>query len=203
MAEPSALEGLHLTLCGAGAIGSNLLIALLRQGLRHATVIDFDRVEPRNAANQHYGLSDVGAPKVEVLQAEAYRIAEVEIAIHHQQITPRNVARLLRGASLVVDALDNHAGRAAVAAHCAAAGRPCLHVGLAEGYAEILWNEGYRVPRDPAEPDPCADPLGADLALFAVALAARTIRGYATTGARQGLTFTLADLAVRSSPIST
>lgn len=200
MSDPSGLAALRLTVCGAGAIGSNLLIALLRMGLRHATVIDFDRVEPHNVANQHYGLSDAGAPKVEVLQAEAYRIAEVEIATHHRKIDERTVARLLRGSTLVVDALDNHAGRAVVAAHCAAAALPCLHIGLAAGYAEVLWNEGYRVPRDPDAADPCPDPVAAPLVAVAVAVAAETILRYAARGARPGWTFTLDDLAIRPLP---
>ena len=44
----NALEKLgqiRLTVCGAGAVGSNLVNNLVRQGIRKITVIDFDRVE--------------------------------------------------------------------------------------------------------------------------------------------------------------
>ncbi|MFN2226740.1 MAG: ThiF family adenylyltransferase, partial [Anaerolineae bacterium] len=68
-----ALERLaraRLVICGAGAVGSNLVDNLARQGYRRLTVVDFDRVEAHNVGTQTYAESDVGAFKVDVLQAE-------------------------------------------------------------------------------------------------------------------------------------
>ncbi len=66
-----ALERLghvKLIVCGAGALGSLLVDSLVRQGVRHVTVIDHDRVEARNVGTQLYGQGDVGAFKVDALR---------------------------------------------------------------------------------------------------------------------------------------
>jgi tRNA A37 threonylcarbamoyladenosine dehydratase len=147
------LASLRLVICGAGAVGSNLVHQLVRQGVEEVTVIDFDRVEAHNIGTQSYALEEVGAFKVDLLQAEMFRVAEVEIKAVRKRLTQRNVAKLLtrKRASLVVDGFDNHLSRALVTEYCRQAKIDCLHVGLSPDYAEVLWNEGYRVPNDVAE----------------------------------------------------
>jgi molybdopterin/thiamine biosynthesis adenylyltransferase len=188
----------RLVVCGAGAVGSNLVDNLLRQGFRQLTVIDFDRVEAHNVGTQTYAESDVGAFKVEVLQAEAFRAVGVEIAAERQRLVERNVGRLLAGASLVVDGFDNHDSRKLVTQQCQDVGIPCLHIGLGADYAEILWNEGYRVPQDVFEAgaDVCDYPLGRNLIQFAVALASESIVRFVLEGQQHNYSFTLRDLQI-------
>ena len=188
----------RLTICGAGAVGSNLVDTLARQGFRRLAVIDFDRIEAHNVGTQTYAEGDAGAYKVDILQAEVFRATGVEITAQRQRLEARNTAKLLAGADLVVDGFDNHEARALVTEHCRAAGIPCLHVGLSADYAEVKWNEGYRVPGDPdpADGDVCDYPLARNLVLFAVALAAETAIRFVLDGQRQDLSFTLGDLQV-------
>lgn len=192
------LGQIQLVVCGAGAVGSNLVNNLVRQGVRRVTVIDLDRVEAHNVGTQMYGEGDVGAFKVEALQAEMFRAVGVEIAIVRQKLTERNVSKLLAGADLVIDGFDNHASRAAVTEHCRSADIPCLHIGLSADYAEIIWNETYRVPRDAAQEgaDVCEYPLARNLIQFAVAMASEAIVRFVLEGARQSYSFTLRDLKV-------
>lgn len=196
-----ALERLamaRLVVCGAGAVGSNLVDNLVRQGYRRLTVIDFDRIEAHNVGTQTYAQSDVGAFKAEVLQAEVFRAVGVEIEAVRQRLAERNVGKLLRDADLVVDGFDNHTSRALVTEHCRASGIPCLHVGLSADYAEVLWNETYRVPRDveQAGADVCDYPLARNLIQFAVALAAEAITRFVLEDRREDYSFTLRDLAI-------
>ncbi|MBN1657443.1 MAG: ThiF family adenylyltransferase [Anaerolineae bacterium] len=196
-----ALEGLarvRLVVCGAGAVGSNLVDSLVRQGYRELAVIDFDRIEAHNVGTQTYAESDVGAFKVDILQAEVFRAVGVEIGAVRQRLTARNVGKLLRGADLVIDGFDNHESRAVVTEHCRAGGIPCLHVGLSADYAEVVWNESYRVPRDVEQPggDVCDYPLARNLIQFAVALAAEAVIRFVLEGRQQGYSFTLQDLQV-------
>jgi molybdopterin/thiamine biosynthesis adenylyltransferase len=190
------LAELQLTVCGAGAVGSNLVDTLVRQGVRQVTVIDFDRVEAHNVGTQTYAESDAGAFKVEVLQAEVFRAVGVEITAMRKRLTAGNVGRLLDGAGLVIDGFDNHDSRALVTEHCLKAGIPCLHVGLSADYAEVLWNEHYRVPRDVMEQavDVCDYPLARNLIQFAVALASEAVIRFVLEGARTSYSFTLRDL---------
>ena len=192
------LGEIRMVVCGAGAVGSNLVDNLLRQGFRQVTVIDFDRVEAHNVGTQTYAESDVGAFKVEVLQAEAFRAVGVEIGAERQRLTERNVGRLLAGASLVIDGFDNHDSRMLVTQHCREAGIPCLHIGLGADYAEVLWNEGYRVPQDLFEDgaDVCDYALARNLIQFAVALASEAIVRFVLEGQQHNYSFTLRDLQI-------
>lgn len=192
------LAALRITVCGGGAIGSNLVDNLTRQGFQQLCVIDDDRIEAHNVGTQTYAASDVGAFKVEVLQAEVFRSVGLEIKAVRKRLNEANVAKLLKGAQLVVDSFDNHVSRATVTAHCRAAQIPCLHVGLNADYAESLWNDRYRVPHDVVAEgaNACDYPLARNLIQFAVALASEAIVRFVDTQQQENYSFTLRDLHV-------
>ncbi len=191
------LSRVRLVICGAGAVGSNLASNLVRQGFRSIRVIDDDRVESHNIGTQTYDCGDVGAFKAEVLQAEVFRAVGVEIEAERQRLTGKNVEKLLAGADIIVDGFDNTASRLLVTESCRKSGTACLHVGLSADYAEILWNEVYRVPQERAGAvDVCDYPLARNLSQFAVALASEALVRYILTGQRQNYSFTLNDLRI-------
>jgi molybdopterin/thiamine biosynthesis adenylyltransferase len=185
-----------VTLCGAGALGSLLADHLARQGFRHWTVIDRDRVEEHNVGTQLYGESEVGAWKVEALRARLFRAVGVEIEAVAKELTERNARALLKGPGLVIDAFDNSAARRLVQDRCRAAGLDCLHVGLFADYAEVIWDEHYRVPRN-AGPDVCDYPLARNLVLLAVAVASEVLIRSVLDGSKTDWSVTHRDLAIR------
>ena len=193
------LRDLPVTVCGAGALGANLTENLARQGFGRLTVIDRDRVEERNLSTQPFYRSDIGAPKARLLANALYRALGVIVTGKSEELTPANAAKLLSGASLVLDAFDNSAGRQAVKDACAKLAVPCLHVGLATGYAEALWDEHYRVP-SATNGDVCDYPLARNLVLLAVAAASELVVGWAATGDRRSFTLTLEDLSIQAFP---
>ena len=196
---PEALARLaatRLTLCGAGALGSHLADNLARQGFAALRVIDRDRVEEHNLGPALYGLADVGVRKVEALRNRLFRGAGVEAEAVARELTADNAGRLLKDAGLVLDAFDNSAARSLVQRQCRARGLDCLHVGLSADYAEVVWDEAYRVPADGGL-DLCDYPLARNLVLLAVAVASETIVRFALTGVRQDWSVTLRDFAVR------
>jgi molybdopterin/thiamine biosynthesis adenylyltransferase len=191
------LAGLQLTLCGAGALGSQLADNLARQGVQHLRVIDRDRVEEHNVSTQLYGESDVGAWKVEVLRQRLFRATGIEIEAERKDLTERNARGLLQEGGLVVDTFDNSASRRLVQDSCRALQLPCLHVGLYADYGEVIWNENYRVPQDVAG-DVCDYPLARNLVLLMVALASEVILRFVLEGARQDWSATLRDFTART-----
>ncbi|MEM7039842.1 MAG: ThiF family adenylyltransferase, partial [Bacteroidota bacterium] len=104
--------------------------------------------------------------------------------------------KMLAGSELVIDAFDNSPSRGAVKTWCLAQNVPCLHVGMAGDYAEIIWNEIYRVP-SPANDDVCDYPLARNLVGMTTAIGCEVAIGFAVTGARKSYTLTLGDFAVR------
>jgi molybdopterin-synthase adenylyltransferase len=194
------LRELPVAVCGAGALGANLTETLARQGFARLTVIDRDRVEERNLSTQPYFKSDIGAFKAKILANSMYRAVGVAVTPKSEELTPANAGKLLTGAALVVDTFDNSASRRAVTDVCLAGGIACVHVGLsAAGYAEVVWNERYRVPGD-AHDDVCDYPLARNLVTLAVSVAAETIVRYAATGQRADYAITLEDFAISPAP---
>jgi molybdopterin/thiamine biosynthesis adenylyltransferase len=160
-------------------------------------VIDRDRVEEHNVGTQLYGESDVGAWKVEVLKQRIFRATGVEIEGHRKELDDRTARSLLQDGGLVIDTFDNSASRRMVQEHCRALRLSCLHVGLYADYAEVIWDERYRVPRDVAG-DVCDYPLARNLVLLAVAVASEVLVRSVLVGDRQDLSATLRDFSVRS-----
>jgi molybdopterin/thiamine biosynthesis adenylyltransferase len=191
------LGSVPITLCGAGALGSLLADNLARQGFRIARVIDRDRVEEHNVGTQLYGENEIGAWKVDVLRNRLFRAVGVEIEAVTKDLTEHNVSSLLKGSGLVIDAFDNSASRQLVQDQCRARSMPCLHVGLFADYAEVIWDENYRVPRD-VEGDVCEYPLARNLVLLAVAVASESLCRFVLDGSRRAWSITLRDLAIRS-----
>lgn len=191
------LAAARIVLCGAGAVGSNLADNLARQGMTRLRVIDHDRVEEHNVSTQLYGESEIGTWKVEALRNRLFRTTGNEIDPVRKEVTAANARQLLKDADLIIDAFDNSAARQLVQDCARAAGTACLHVGLNEGYCEVIWDEQYRVPRDVGG-DVCDYPLARNLVLFAVTIASEAIVRMLATGTRSNWSATLGDLAVRA-----
>lgn len=192
----AALARTKITLCGAGAVGSNLAETLARQGAAALRAIDHDRVEEHNVSTQAYGQSDVGLWKVEALRNRVFRATGAEIEAVRKELDARNAKQLLAGAGLIVDAFDNSASRRLVQETARALAVPCLHVGLSADYFEVVWDEAYRVPGD-ADGDVCDYPLARNLVTMAVSVAAEVVLRSVGGGGRSSLSGTLADFAVR------
>ena len=185
-----------VAVCGAGALGANIAESLARMGFWHLRVVDRDRVEERNLSTQPYYRTDAGASKARVLANALYRALGVEVDARSVELTEANAAKLLAESALVVDAFDNSASRRVLKEYAEGARLPCLHAGLAGDYAEVIWNEIYRVP-SAAQDDVCDYPLARNLVTLAVAVACESIVEFVATGARRSHTITLRDFAVR------
>ena len=184
-----------VTICGAGALGSNLADNLARQGFKRLRVIDRDRVEEHNISTQLYGAGDIGAWKVDVLRNQLFRSVEIEIESYSKELTERSVRSLLKRSNLVIDTFDNSESRSIVQRHCRDNQIECLHVGLYADYCEVIWDAAYRVPRDVAA-DVCEYPLARNLVLFAVTIASEAVLRFVLDSERVNRSGTLKDFSV-------
>lgn len=185
----------HIVVCGAGALGANLAENLVRCGARLVSVIDKDRIEEHNLSTQPYGRSEVGSPKAKILANNLYRWVGVQVQAAAAELNRDNIHKLLKPAQLVVDCFDNTLSRKLVQEWCHQHDVPCLHAGMSSDYAEVLWNDGYRVPNETA-PDRCDYPLARTLVVLTAAIAAETVLRYLDCGETQNRTLTLADLKI-------
>src|SRR5262249_22937803 len=152
--------------------------------------------EEHNVGTQLYGEADVGAWKVEVLRSRLFRAAGVEVEALAKELHGRNARAFLKDSGVVLDTFDNAAARQLVQDHGRALGLPCLHVGLFADYAEVVWDEHYRVPAD-VPGDVCDYPLARNLVLLAVALASEVLLRWLLDGVRADWSATLRDFTIR------
>ncbi|MDY6783703.1 MAG: ThiF family adenylyltransferase [Cyanobacteriota bacterium] len=189
------LQDYAIAICGAGALGANITETLARSGCGTLGVIDRDRIEERNLSTQPYYKTDVGAYKGKILANSLYRALGVALDAKTKELTADNCSQLLKNSDLIVETFDNSASRQTVKDYCQSANLPCLHVGLASDYAEVIWNDSYRVP-SPTNDDVCDYPLARNLVLLAVAVACEVIVEFIATEQQHSYTITLSDFAV-------
>jgi molybdopterin/thiamine biosynthesis adenylyltransferase len=186
-----------VTICGAGALGANLVENLVRAGFSKLKVIDRDRIEERNLSTQPYHRSDVGAFKSKILANNLYRAIGTKVEAETKELIATNAAQLLKESGLIVDVFDNSTSRQTVKDYADRTRTPCLHAGLSADYAEVIWNEVYRVPSD-VNDDVCDYPLARNLVMLTVAVVCEAIVSFVATGEQRHFTITLKDLSVQS-----
>jgi sulfur carrier protein ThiS adenylyltransferase len=94
-------------IAGAGGLGSNVAAALVRSGVGHLVVADFDTVSPENMDRQFYFANQAGSPKVYALHENLQRInAGTKFTMFYGRVTTGNVRQLFSGCHVVVEAFD-------------------------------------------------------------------------------------------------
>ena len=104
------IRAARVAIAGAGGLGSNVAVALVRTGFRHLEILDKDVVEASNLNRQDYTLADLGRPKVACLRARLLSInPDAIVTIHQAEWTPANAPQYFKEASLMIEAFDNAA----------------------------------------------------------------------------------------------
>ena len=83
--DPYKFGDTPVTVIGAGATGSWLVLQLAKLGISNITVWDFDVVEEHNIPNQLFGLPDVGHHKVIALANHVELETGLKIKIHDKK----------------------------------------------------------------------------------------------------------------------
>lgn len=126
------LKASHVIVAGAGGLGCPASVYLACAGVGQITIIDNEAVELSNLNRQilHWD-KDIGAEKAisaaSKLNCLNPSIRVIPIAA---QITNTNARDLIKGASVVVDALDNFETRAILNQACVSEGIPFIHGGV-------------------------------------------------------------------------
>lgn len=101
------LKNARVGIAGLGGLGSNIASALVRNGIGHLVIADFDSVELSNINRQLYTLSHVGMEKAPALKQILSRINPFcEIEEHVTRVTEENVPVLFGQCDIVIEAFD-------------------------------------------------------------------------------------------------
>jgi len=187
----------HILVCGCGAVGSNIIYNMAKQGFENISVIDNDRIEKHNIGNQTWGLREVQGKKVQIMKAQIYAATGIAITPIDKKLDESNVKKLLQKDSIIIDGFDNFESRGIITKHCKSNNIDCVHIGLSDTYAEVVWNEKYRIPKKKnTGVDVCEYPLSRNIAMLADIIAIESIIRFISTGVKKSYSITLADLNI-------
>lgn len=101
------IQQVRVGIAGAGGLGSNCAVNLVRSGFLHLMIVDFDVIDFSNLNRQFYFYNQVGRPKVEALQENLLAInPNVQIEILQQKIEEHNIESIFQGCDVIVEAFD-------------------------------------------------------------------------------------------------
>jgi len=110
--ERETLGRAVIGIAGAGGLGSNCAMHLVRSGVRKLVIADFDRVSGGNLNRQFFFADQVGRPKVEALGENLRRIVPgVELSLHDLVVDAESALNLFGNCDIVVEAFDSGAAK--------------------------------------------------------------------------------------------
>lgn len=110
----------HITIVGVGGVGGYVAIMLVRAGIEHLKLIDFDNVSSSNLNRQVVAeVGTIGKAKVDVLKDMLLKINEnADIEIINDKICEENVSNYIGKTDIVVDAIDSVKDKIALIIYC-------------------------------------------------------------------------------------
>lgn len=98
---------MKIGIAGAGGIGSNVAVNLIRSGVRRFVIADFDRVDMGNLNRQFFFHDQIGHLKVMQLAENLHRIApDAQIESHVVRLAEDNIAGLFSDCDMIVEGVD-------------------------------------------------------------------------------------------------
>ena len=105
--ERAVLESARVGIAGAGGLGSNCAMHLVRAGVQHLTVVDFDVVNESNLNRQFFFRDQLGRKKVEALKENLLRIdPDADIRAVDMRLDASSAREVFADCDIVVEAFD-------------------------------------------------------------------------------------------------
>ena len=105
--ERAALESVRVGIAGAGGLGSNCAMHLVRSGVKHVTIADFDVVNESNLNRQFFFRDQIGQKKVEAIKANLLRIEpDADIRAVDMRLDASSAREIFADCGIVVEAFD-------------------------------------------------------------------------------------------------
>jgi molybdopterin/thiamine biosynthesis adenylyltransferase len=126
------LKNSHVLIAGVGGLGSLSSIYLTRAGIGHIIIVDNDLVELADLNRQIlYQDENIGERKVDSAHKRLLGMnPHVEITPIFEKIQKENVLRIVKGAQVVVDGLDNFETRFLLNSICVKENIPFIYGGI-------------------------------------------------------------------------
>ncbi|MCK5358562.1 MAG: sulfur carrier protein ThiS adenylyltransferase ThiF [Elusimicrobiales bacterium] len=118
------IQNVRVGIAGAGGLGSNCAVNLVRSGFKKFVICDFDSVEFSNLNRQFYFGDQVGMVKVKALKENLLRINPgIEVTDINKLVTAENIKVLFENCDAVVEAFDKVAAKKMITEYYLSAGK--------------------------------------------------------------------------------
>lgn len=105
--ERTLLESVRVGIAGAGGLGSNCAMHLVRSGVKHITIADFDVVNESNLNRQFFFRDQIGQKKVEAIKGNLLRIEpDADIRAVDMRLDASSAREIFADCGIVVEAFD-------------------------------------------------------------------------------------------------
>ncbi len=105
--EEEILHHVRIGIAGLGGLGSNCMHHLVRAGLIHFSIADFDTVSESNLNRQFYFPDQIGRRKTDACVENMKRLnPELDLRIFSGKITPENFREVFGDCRILVEAFD-------------------------------------------------------------------------------------------------
>ncbi len=137
--EFEILRNKKVCIIGSGGLGGYIFEQLLRAGVGKITIVDYDVFDESNLNRQILAtMESLGKPKVEMAQLRAMMVnPEIAIKAITEKFTEENGEEIVKGADLVIDALDSISGRLQLEKVCERGNIPLIHGAIEEWHMQI------------------------------------------------------------------
>lgn len=131
----SKIRSAKIGIAGAGGLGSNCALALVRSGFEKFVIADFDVVTLSNLNRQQYFSEDIGKSKVNCLETLLSKInPAAKCEVNNTRITNDNAENIFAECQCVVEAFDNAESKAMLAEEYISTGKLLVSVSGLGGY---------------------------------------------------------------------
>ena len=137
--EQEILCGKSVAVVGLGGLGGHISEQFARLGVGNLILIDSDVVEQNNLNRQMFATEEtLGAPKIYAAIARLTDVnPHVKYIARHEYLTFENSAELLRGADIVMDAVDNIPTRYVLEKCCEKLNLPLVHGSIGGWWGQV------------------------------------------------------------------
>ena len=137
--ERRILESAVVGIAGAGGLGSNCAMHLVRAGVKKLVIADFDVVGESNLNRQFFFRDQLGRKKVDALAENLRRIEpDLSLDLRDVRLAPDNVDWTFSGCSVIVEAFDSADAKSMLLHALLPLGKPIVSASGIAGWGRSL-----------------------------------------------------------------
>ena len=137
--ERRILESAVVGIAGAGGLGSNCAMHLVRAGVKKFVIADFDVVGESNLNRQFFFRDQLGRKKVDALAENLRRIEpDLSLELRDARLAPDNIDWTFSGCSVIVEAFDSADAKSMLLHALLPLGKPIVSASGIAGWGRSL-----------------------------------------------------------------